>query len=151
LQSAAAQGDPDIVGNVWDRVPANLRSAMTAADYHQLVLMSWLLRDQDTPCLAVVATFTLERHLADALLTLAEIRWDPRAASGATVDAMLAWSDLRVFEVVSSRGREMWTKAVVGVKDGPSREALLTHYPADAPEALVHFAGLVVSGHDVTQ
>jgi hypothetical protein len=48
LQSPVAQGDPDMVRIVWDRVHAKLRSAMvpkltrTAADYHQLVLPPWL-------------------------------------------------------------------------------------------------------------
>jgi hypothetical protein len=75
LHQAVAAGAPEGIRTIWDRIlPAKRerhlsRLAMTAADFHQVEVLKWLL-SEDPGILGVVRRFARELALFDVLLRL---------------------------------------------------------------------------------
>jgi hypothetical protein len=74
-----ATGDSDIIRAIWDRLPPDARLqglgelAMTAADFHHIDVVLWLLIDAKRSAHVAVRRFTTFRHLSDVQLRLPEI------------------------------------------------------------------------------
>jgi hypothetical protein len=78
LYQAVATGDSDIVRTIWDRLPPDLRTrlgelAMTAADFHHIDVVLWLLVDAKRSAHVAVRRFRTFHHLLDIQLRLREI------------------------------------------------------------------------------
>jgi hypothetical protein len=151
LHSAIAKGDPEVVRTLWDRMLPEAREGMvvglakTAAEFHEGVLLAWLLRGGRVSDVEEVGVWALDQRQADAVLTLLEIGWDAAAGHAQVVEALAKWKDMRLLDVIAPRSWLGWTIAMVR-SDSATQAFLLENPPKDAPEELVEFTRLVARG-----
>jgi hypothetical protein len=79
---ALSSGNLELIRLAWDRLPDPVRMrradhAMTAAEWHQLEPLMWLLREASPVELELFSCFALERHLADGIMAVLDGQLKP--------------------------------------------------------------------------
>jgi hypothetical protein len=142
MHLAVARGDPEVVKLTWDRLGLRLRAsgvafAVTAARFHRLDVMRWLLTEAPAAIQWAVMYGAVREHLAGALLVLAELGFDFAGESDELWAAFAEWDSVFALELLPEPEVEQWTRLVFRARTEGARWSLYQrsrHIPADFVE-----------------